>query len=283
MKERFFGIALFASLVFGLASAASARTLNGQLFVKDKRGSVHVVSATLKTSQEDVTLQVGDVTLTSSVAQTATSQNGQTLLGAVFMNLPKSTGKTALIMRGLITTQGDINGDFYVSTDIIDDSPVALSHVLARVLSEDIPSGLTYESAFHFSPLASSASSHEQIFVGRVGGRLIYSRLIYASNDPTRIVGCWTNAGVGRNAEYYSGDCPNRGAYSWEAAANGQVMTAAGFERGVPYSWTRQGQLQALLVGVERTRAFNEVYLAYSRPNFYGWGFFYLFPWQIMR
>ena len=283
MKNSILRLAAITAAVLSLSAAAVAGSLNGKIFVKDANGAVHAVPAALETTTESLTLNVAGNSLTSVVAQTADGSYGQTLIGAIFLNPPKSTITTALVLRGVVTDDGDINGDFYVASNITDDSPAALTDLLGHILKEDVPAGLTYESAFSFSRNATLSSKIEQIAIGLSGPRIVYARRIFDQENPALVVGCWTNAGVGRNAEYYSGDCPSHGSYYWEGSANGRVMTAAGFERGVPYSWTRQGQLQALLVGAERTRAFNETYLAYSRPNFGGWGFFFLFPWQIMR
>lgn len=278
MNNSLLSIIISSTLAWSVATAAHARNLNGSIFVKSPQGAVLAVPAKLDMSSEALTIVMGNETLTSVAAQSFDAPNGQVLVGSIFLNPPKSTANTALILRGLLTADHGVNGDFFVATFAETPSQESLNALLTHVLSQDVPAGVVYESAFSFSAGAAEGKNIEKISVAISGGRLFYARYIYDQNDSSKVIGCWTNAGVGRNAEYYAGECPTRGSYAWEARANGQVMTAAGFERGVPYSWTRQGQLQALMIGAERTRAFNETYLAYSRPNFMGWGFFFMFP-----
>jgi hypothetical protein len=267
-------------LLLILGSTGYSAQLSGRIFVKNTDGAVYAVASILEVSDQ-VSLQFSGRKLVSTVSRVAPAQNGSEIVSAIFTKLPEGSNLDALIMRGVVTEDGGVNGDFFVKRFSAVPTTADLNAILERIQTNHTDD-LNYESAFSFSSAEPQDAGIERILTGRSRGRLVFARLVYDNKDYSRVVGCWTNAGVGRNAEYYQGECPIQGSYYWEASANGRVMTAAGFERGVPYSWTRAGQLQSLLVGAERTRAFNEVYLNYSRPNFYGWGFFFLFPWQIM-
>ena len=267
-------------LIMNFTSALFAASLSGRVFVKNTDGNVFAVPSSMEVG-EAISLKIGGVSLDGVKVRFTQPHNGSEITYAVFTNLPHSMGMIALVMRGLTTENGGMNGDFYVKRYTSAPTSADLDLLLDRVQANQTQD-LVYESAFSFSADEAISSSIEKVLIGRTRGRVVYARMVYAAENPSQLLGCWTNAGVGRNAEYYQGSCPTKGARYWESSANGQVMTAAGFERGVPYSWTRSGQLESLLIGAERTRAFNESYLQYTRPNFYGWGFFYLFPWQII-
>jgi hypothetical protein len=267
-------------LLLNFTSALFGASLTGRVFVKNTDGNVFVVPSAIEIG-EAISLKIGGNNLESAKVRFSQPHNGNEIIYAVFTNLPHSMGMIALVMRGLTTENGGMNGDFYVKQFKTAPTSADLDLLLDRVQANQTQD-LVYESAFSFSSDEAISNGIEKVLLGRTRGRLVYARMVYAAENPSQLIGCWTNAGVGRNAEYYQGSCPVKGARYWELSANGQVMTAAGFERGIPYSWSRAGQLQSLLIGAERTRAFNDAYLQYARPNFYGWGFFYLFPWQIV-
>jgi hypothetical protein len=261
-----------------VSSAGLSAQLSGRVFVKNSSGAVHSVPSTLDVS-EQISLNIGGQQFSTAEHRITKLSDGREIIYAIFSHLPKGSNQDALILRGVSTVDGGLNGDFFVKQFAMTPEIQDLASTLDSLESQQLV-GLNYESSFTFASAERSLPGNvEKVLVARNGTRLVYARLVYDLSDSSKALGCWTNAGVGRNAEYYKGECPVQGSYYWEASANGHVTTAAGFERGVPYSWTRSGQLDAVLVGAERTRAFNEVYLNYSRPNFYGWGFFFLFPW----
>jgi hypothetical protein len=85
-------------------------------------------------------------------------------------------------------------------------------------------------------------------------------------NNPCPYGPCWTNAGVGRELEYYVGG---------PIQNPGHDYPPAGFMRGVPYEWSREGQLAAQAVGTQRTQ---ELYNYVNSYRNWGWGFWF-FPW----
>jgi hypothetical protein len=243
--------AAFAATLLAQAPVATAATRGAVLF-RGPQDDLISREATIDISSDwsRVTLKLGDDSLTAQAYRTNSNRD---VVGLVFSHLPyDDSGRQLLILKGKLEPGKRYFGEAFTTTLPADGATAALAHAMRA----DDAENLSHKASFYFGTGPN------------INGVPIVRGRPLDSNNPCPHGPCWTDGGVGRHLEYYPGG---------PIQNPGHAYPPAGFNRGVPYEWTREGQLAAQWVGIERTNVLYNTQLNYGR---YGWGWgFWLFPW----
>jgi hypothetical protein len=243
-------------LVAVLASAASASVAygtDGAILFRDGQGQLVAREAelTLPTNWSGpARLQFGD-----DVLETTGYVNRSGRLAIAFASLPyvSSGSGPILVLVGDYRPGDRYFGEAFTTTAASNPSAAA-TLALSSGAATPTDRRFAHQGSFYFGN-------------GRtINGVPVITGRPVDPNVPCPYGPCWTDGGTGRHLEYYSGG---------PIQNPGGPYPPAGFNRGVPYEWTRQGQLAAQNVGTHRAQGL--AYATYPYNN-WGWGFF-LFPW----
>lgn len=193
-----------------------------------------------------LTLKSKDQTIQSTGFQFARA-GAYRFLSIAFDNLPQDTKNTVLILSGSYIPKGAFAGQAYTKSY---ESASEKAKALATFTSGLEANSYTLVGSFAFA-------------AGRIRASGIRTSRTNDPNNPCPDGPGWSTGGTGKKAEFYSGG---------PIQNPGGARQAAGFGRGIPYEYTRQGQLQAQQIGIQRDWQY------YRRSyNNISWGFGFFF------
>jgi len=251
MKSYLFSLALVCLFSSTLTIAGETK-VDGSVDYKNADGSFTTKKVTLIIPDDfngNIKLAAPQKTLESSNFF-VTRGDDERFLSIQFTNLPQDDSNSALILSGVYRPGSFFSGKSY--TRVYEngaDKTTALKEFLNAAKFYDYK--LT--GSFHFGKTGSGKTNKKGIRTTGSGD----------PNNPCPDGPCWSTGGVGRRAEYYAGG---------PIQNPGGPSVAASFERGVPYAWTRQGQLAAQQVGIQRSAM---LYRSMYQNN--GWFYGFLF------
>jgi hypothetical protein len=176
-----------------------------------------------------------------------TRAGSQRFFTVVFKDLPDDRSNTALVFSGEYVANGLYAGECFTRLYA---NPEDKANALTTFIDGDQPAAFVLTGSFAFGVKPRAQSRVRTTGSGN-------------PNNPCPDGPCWSTGGVGRRAEYYAGG---------PIQNPGGPSVAAGFERGLPYALTRQGQLDAQAIGIQRAWQYNRQ--TYRNQ---GWYFGFLF------
>lgn len=242
-------LALFAILIVA-GLAAPGRAVTGYVQVRMSLGRVVALPAALRISSDwsRMTLETARSTLHGS-GYSHQRHNGRDYIALWFSDAPGLREGVKLLLYGEWASRAHFNGTLYAD-DRVNGGELA---VRGRFRFPERISSAAWTSLYNYSYPPTSFFRGTPVYRGFAPSGDV--------ENPCPLGPCWTDAGVSRHLEYYSGGIQNPGRPSQPAR----------FMSGVPYSMTREGQLEAQRVGIERMRMLEP----YLRPYYPLWGFFW--------
>jgi hypothetical protein len=241
-----------SAFLWPLTLAATAHATAGAIQYRDARGRIVAREADLDLPAAwdgPARLRFGEDELST---RSYRGRDGR--LALAFARLPYADGGAQiLVLVGDYTAGQRYFGEAFTTTATTDPDQAA-SLALSQGAATPTDGRFQHQGSFYFG--SGRTINGVPVVTGRPAD----------PTNPCPYGPCWTDAGVGRHLEYYAGG---------PLQSPGGPYPPAGFMRGVPYEWTRQGQLDAQYVGTLRAREL--AYATYPYDN-WGWGF-YLFPW----
>ena len=235
------------AVLFAIPTLAQAAQIPGAILFRASDNQLVAREATLDipTNWQDVTLTFGQDKMTATSYRVAGN-----IVAFLFRELPYDQGGYMMVLKGRYQGGKMYRGEIFIAAKSSEDSAT----ILNRVVQDREMRGFSHHASFYFGA------------VRTINGVPVVTGRPVDSNNPCPYGPCWTTGGVGRWLEYYPGG---------PIQNPGHPYPVAGFMRGVPYAWTRGGQLAAQVVGTLRAAAI------YDNINYYrnwGWGFWF-FPW----